>query len=106
VSGGCEAAVHATRRFLNTMTNDDAIVKLDFSNAFNTVRRDAILNAVSIKLPEIYRFCHSAYSETSYLQLDNNIISSAEGVQQGDPMGPLLFCLALQPLLASLSSSL
>jgi Reverse transcriptase (RNA-dependent DNA polymerase) len=28
---------------------------------------------------------------------------SLEGVQQGDPLGPLLFCLTVQPLLRSLS---
>ena len=31
---------------------------------------------------------------------------STEGVQQGDHLGPLLFCLTIQPLLRSLSSNL
>jgi len=106
VSGVCEAAVHATRRFLESMPPDEVIVKLDFSNAFNTIRRDAVLNAVSGKLPELYRFCHAAYGDTSLLQFGEESISSAEGVQQGDPLGPLLFCLTLQPILSSLSSKL
>ena len=105
-SGGCEAAVHATRRFLDTMANDDVIVKLDFNNAFNTVRRDAVLNSVAEKVPEVYRFCHSAYAGSSHLQFGDHVITSAEGVQQGDPLGPLLFCLTLQPVLSSLSSKL
>ena len=29
---------------------------------------------------------------------------SAEGVQQGDPLGPFLFCLAIQPLVLKLRS--
>ena len=33
-------------------------------------------------------------------------MSSQEGPQQGDPLGPTLFCLAVQPLLSSLSSEL
>jgi hypothetical protein len=106
VSGGCEAAIHATRRFLESMSGDEVIVKLDFCNAFNTLRRDALLNAVSSKLPELYRFCHSAYGEASILQFGEHSITSAEGVQQGDPLGPLLFCLTLQPILSSLSSKL
>ena len=106
VSGGCEAAVHATRRFLENMSGQEAIVKLDFSNAFNTVRRDAMLNAVDTELPELYRLCYSAYAEASLLQLGDHTVVSAEGVQQGDPLGPLLFCLTLQPILSSLSSKL
>ena len=43
--GGCEAAVHATRRFLTNMPAD-ILVKLDFTNAFNCVRRDAVLAAI------------------------------------------------------------
>ena len=43
VSRGCEAAVHATRRFMEAMPDDEVVVKLDISNAFNTVRRDALL---------------------------------------------------------------
>src|SRR5215471_17698081 len=106
VSGGCEAAVHATRRFMENMADDDVIVKLDFSNAFNSVRRDAVLHAISTKLPEIYRFCFTSYSEASFLQFGDRSILSQEGVQQGDPLGPLLFCLTLHPILSSLSSKL
>src|SRR5215470_689531 len=76
VSGGCEAAVHATRRFMENMADDDVIVKLDFSNAFNSVRRDAVLHAISTKLPEIYRFCFTSYNKASFLQFgDRSILS-------------------------------
>ena len=34
------------------------------------------------------------------------ITSSKEGSQQGDPVGPLLFCNTIQPLLTSLDSDL
>jgi hypothetical protein len=49
--GGCEAAVHATRRFIVTMPEDFVFVKLDFSNAFNTLQRDIVLEAVASKFP-------------------------------------------------------
>jgi len=35
--GGCETAVHSARRFLQTMPADHVLVKLDFSNAFNSL---------------------------------------------------------------------
>ena len=44
--GGCEAAVHATRRFAKSMPSGHCVVKLDFSNAFNSLHRDAMLAAV------------------------------------------------------------
>ena len=47
VSGGAEAAVHATRRFFESMPTGYAVVKLDFSNAFNSLHRNVMLNAIS-----------------------------------------------------------
>ena len=46
VSGGSEAAVHTARCFLNNMDACQAMVKLGFANAFNSIRRDCMLKAV------------------------------------------------------------
>ena len=47
VIGGCEAAAHAIREFVELGTlnkiNDYILVKLDMKNAFSTVRRENIL---------------------------------------------------------------
>ena len=40
ISGGAKAAVHVLRRYAEDLPNDHIIVKLDFTNAFNTLRRD------------------------------------------------------------------
>ena len=40
------------------------------------------------------------------LQFGQHIVESQEGVQQGDPLGPLLFSLAVHPLLLSLASDM
>ncbi|HSN23077.1 MAG TPA: hypothetical protein VLS45_02715, partial [Methylomicrobium sp.] len=73
---------------------------------FNLIRRDAVLAAIATSLPSIYKFCCLSYQNTSYLQYDEHIISSQEGVQQSDPLGPLLFCLTVHPLLSSLTCKL
>ena len=41
VSGGAEAAKHAMRRLVTNLPDDHVVVKLDFSNAYNTIRRDS-----------------------------------------------------------------
>ena len=67
VRGGSEAAVLAARCFLGNMKPDQAMVKLDFANAFNSIRRDYMLEAVQSLYPVIYSFVHSAYAAPSNL---------------------------------------
>ena len=45
------------------------------------------------------------YSPSSLFWLDRTI-QSAEGVQQGDPLGPLLFCLSIHHIVQQLESEL
>ena len=89
VSGGAEAAVHDTRRLLSNLSDKHVFVKLDFTNAFNSVRRDAILTTVAEKMPELYRFTCDSLDCNPQLIFDENIIISAEGSQQGDPLSGL-----------------
>ena len=91
-SGGCEAAVHATRRFLSN------------KNAFNSLRRDRLLEVIKSELPELYPFIWQAYSSSSTLFFGDILIQFASGVQQGDPLGPALFSLSIHSLASSLSS--
>ena len=79
------------------MQEDHVIAKLDFTSAFNCNHRDAMLNAVFGKASEIYSFCKFTYRGTSILKFGKRLISSQEGVQQGDPLGPLIFYLTIYP---------
>ena len=62
ISGGAEAAVHAVRRFVETIEDDNVLVKLEFANAFNTIRRDSILETKAEKTPELYKFVLTTHS--------------------------------------------
>ena len=106
VPGGAEAAVHATRRYLQNLPPGHVILKIDFSNAFNSVRRDVILEAVKQHLPELLPYASSCYAAPSSLKFGEHSLSSETGAQQGDPLGPLYFCLAVKELLASMKSEL
>ena len=51
VPSGCEAAAHAARQYLESMPSNHVLLKVDFRNAFNSVRRDKILEAVKSSIP-------------------------------------------------------
>ena len=106
ISGGCEAAVHAARRFIENMPSDYVVAKLDFSNVFNNLHRDVMLQSVFNKLPDIYKLCYLCYGQQTFLRYGSETILSQEGTQLGHPLEPLLFCLALHPLLLSQQSEL
>jgi len=67
-------------------------------------RSDASLNRVYSS--RHYRFCHLCYNQSSVLRFENRILLSQEGPHQGDPLGPLLFCVSIQPDLLRLQSEL
>ena len=90
VKGGAEAAAHAARRYLDQLVPGKFMIKLDFSNAFNTLRRDAMLEAIHKEVPEIFNFCLLAYEDSSVLCFQGHQVASDEGNQQGDPLGPPL----------------
>ena len=71
-------------------------VKLDLSNAFNALDRQALLRAVHEEFPGLAPWADWCYSRPSTLFLGKQTVRSESGVQQGDPLGPLLFSLALQ----------
>jgi hypothetical protein len=80
------------------------LVRIDYQNAFNTMLRSAILQTLARRAPEILVYVHWAYGRPSCPWVVGSedsaapILSSA-GMQQGDPMGLLLFALPLLTLL-------
>ena len=80
------------------------LLKTDFRNAFNTLRRDKLLTEIREQCPYLYKFIWQAYSAPSTLFFGRYTLDSATGVQQGDPLGPALFSLAIQSLVTTMSS--
>src|SRR6218665_2745186 len=84
----------------------EAMVKLDFKNAFNSLNRDRMVLALEDIAPELTPYCRLAYAEATVVQFGKFTLLSQVGPQQGNPLGPLLFCLPVQPILQSLSFAL
>jgi len=104
--GRCEAAVHSARRYLQAVPEDHVLVKLDFSNAFNSLHRRDMLLLVHNRVPELYAYCLSAYIQPSFLFFGPYTVLSQEWAQQGDSIGQLLFCNTIRPMLLSLQAPL
>jgi len=62
-----EAAAHAACIYVASLQPGQAFLKLDFTNAFNTLSRDAIQNYVATDLPEIMNFVKVCYDQSSPL---------------------------------------
>ncbi|CAN0501935.1 unnamed protein product, partial [Laminaria digitata] len=74
------------------------IVFTDCSNAFNTVKRTAVLE--DGKLRASAYGCYGTRPADVFFRMDSGetrTTACSSGGQQGDPMGPEMFCLALRP---------
>ncbi|KAA8490703.1 Retrotransposable element [Porphyridium purpureum] len=91
---GLEAMVMRTR--LAVLENPGwGVLKVDISNAFNTVRRPAFMRLVQAQFPHLWPLVRTCYASPAPLRAGKHVLKSESGVQQGDPLAPLLFSLAL-----------
>ncbi|XP_056685317.1 uncharacterized protein [Spinacia oleracea] len=75
-----------------------SMLLVDFSNAFNMIDRSTMLREVRRRCPSLAPWVEFCYARPARLYYEGSILLSSQGVQQGDPLGPLLFALTLHPL--------
>ena len=63
--------------------------------------RQAVLNAVNLHFPELLLWSTWCYGQYPILWHTVGSITSESGVQQGDPLDPLLFCLVLHQVVCA-----
>jgi hypothetical protein len=71
------------------------MVKLDYANAFISVFRSKVLEAAREHVPTLFGPILQAYEAQTKLLFGDEFVDSAEGLQQGDPLAPALFCLVI-----------
>ena len=96
---GARLSFHTTRQWTKTFCGDPdrVLLLLDLSNAFNCVSRAAVLSAVRRHFPWMTPWADTCYRHDSNLLVGSSRIQSRRGVQQGDPLWPSLFPLAVHP---------
>jgi len=103
--GGAEAAIHAVRRIYED-NEDDAVVLIDASNAFNSLNRKAALHNIGILCPIMHTFASNLYQPQARLFVQGGAeISSSEGTTQGGPESMAIYALATVPLLRKMKST-
>ena len=101
-----EKVTHGLRICIEEHWGDDDFVafKVDMKNAFNVVSRQAVVDECATFFPELLPWVSWCYGSHPLLWHPLGPISSESGVQQGDPLGPLLFALVLQKLISSVDA--
>ena len=102
IPNGCEAIIHA----VVNLHEDTSIppesrftLLVDF---FNLVDRKAMFQEVRARIPSMAAWIECCYGSQPILRLGDHSILSCCGVQQGDPLGPLGFALALHPIIETI----
>ena len=87
-------------------TPDFAILKVDMHNAFNLVSRQAVVDLCAAHFPELFPYvsCYSNHQHLWHLWHILGELVSASGVQQGDPLDPLLFSLVLHATVQAIAA--
>ena len=98
---GIEAAVHAASSAF-ALDDNEAVLLVDASNAFNSLNRQAALHNISRICPPLSTILTNTYRAPTDLFVDGDTILSQEGTTQGDPLAMPMYALATIPLIKKL----
>ena len=120
IPGGAEIVVHAANLYARllrarqvgaiSLEDDDdpyCMLATDFTNAFNTLHRREMAAAIDERFPDLLPLFNWSYGHGAALRLGTGfrVCYSSTGVRQGDPLGPLFFCLGIQRILEEMKKA-
>ena len=74
-------------------------LKIDMVNVFNNCSRSSFLRCIHQEFSSLFAWVQWCYHCQGERRFGDDTIYSHSGVQQGDPLGPLLFLLVVTDLL-------
>ena len=104
----CERLGRSLQQYIDgrDLPADSVILQVDLSNAFNTVDRSAVLAGVSHLTPHLLPWACLSLSTPAQLYCPIGNLKSSQGVQQGSPLGPLFFNVAIHHVITSMPADL
>ena len=97
-TSGCEAAVHAMADIFEEEENDGLLL-IDASNAFNALNRSVLLHNIGHICPPMAMYVRNCYRRPSRLFITGGgEITSSEGTTQGDPAAMSAYGVGITPL--------
>jgi hypothetical protein len=98
---GCKSIIHIAQAVLSDTSipaNSKRVLQVDYLNAFNTLDRSHLFKEIREHLPGLSTFVEWSYRSHSLLFFGDSVLTSETGLQQGDPLGPLLFAVGIQSM--------